>query len=58
MSLPQDPFMLLSVVNTKLRDGYKDLDDLCASLCEDRTRLESKLKEAGFTYDPAANQFK
>ena len=30
MSLPVDPIMLLSVVNLKLRDQYKDLDALCA----------------------------
>ena len=29
MSLPVDPIMLLSVVNLKLRDQYKDLDSLC-----------------------------
>lgn len=34
--------MLLSTVNMKLRDDYSDLDDLCASLGEDRAALESK----------------
>lgn len=57
MALPKDPYMLLSVVNTKLRDDYTDLDDLCASLGEDRSQLESKLKEAGFNYNPTTNQF-
>lgn len=57
MALPKDPYMLLSVVNTKLRDDYTDLDDLCASLDEDRIQLESKLKEAGFIYNPTTNQF-
>ena len=28
MSLPKDPVMLLSVVNTKLRDYYPNLDEL------------------------------
>lgn len=56
--LPQDPFMLLSVVNTKLRDDYTDLDDLCASLDVDKTDLERRLKSAGFTYDPATRQFR
>ena len=32
MSLPVDPIMLLSVVNLKLRDQYKDLDALCEDL--------------------------
>lgn len=56
--LPQDPFMLLSTVNMKLRDDYTDLDDLCTSLGEDRAALESKLAAAGFTYMPEINQFR
>lgn len=56
--LPQDPYMLLSVVNTKLRDEFSDLDDLCASLDVDRSRLEEKLAQAGFTYDKSVNQFR
>lgn len=56
--LPQDPFMLLSVVNTKLRDDYADLDDLCSSLDVNKPDLESRLKSAGFTYDPATRQFR
>ena len=30
MKLPEDPVMLLSFVNTKLRDQYASLDALCA----------------------------
>ena len=30
--LPNDPIILLSYVNTKLRDDYADLDDLCGAL--------------------------
>lgn len=56
--LPQDPFMLLSVVNTKLRDEYSSLDELCSSLGIDRSDLESKLHDAGFDYMPEINQFR
>lgn len=56
--LPQDPYMLLSVVNTKLRDEFSDLDDLCSSLDVDRGRLEEKLAKAGFTYEKSVNQFR
>ncbi len=56
--MPEDPFMLLSVVNTKLRDEYKDLADLCSSLDIDREELETKLHKAGFDYDSAINQFR
>ena len=56
--LPKDPIMLLSVVNTKLRDEYATLDELCHSLDIDMTELEAKLKSVGFEYVPSQNQFK
>lgn len=56
--LPQDPNILLSVVNTKLRDEYGSLDALCDGLDADRAELTGKLGELGYAYDPAANQFK
>ena len=34
MNLPQDPFMLLSVVNMKLRDEYAYWDDVPRSVIE------------------------
>ena len=56
--LPKDPFLLLSVVNTKLRDEYEDLDALCAALDLDRAALEKRLSAAGFRYDPERNAFR
>ena len=56
--LPKDPFLLLSVVNTKLRDEYESLDALCAALDLDRTALEDRLAAAGFRYDPGRNAFR
>lgn len=56
--LPQDPNILLSVVNTKLRDEYPSLDALCDGLDEDKTGLVEKLRGAGYAYDPGTNQFK
>ena len=41
--LPKDPMILLSVVNTKLRDEYDSLDALCEDLDLDRAELEEKL---------------
>lgn len=55
--LPQDPVILLSVVNTRLRDGYGCLEELCAQediSCED---LCAKLTDAGFRYNRENNQF-
>ena len=56
--LPNDPMILLSVVNTKLRDEYDSLDQLCADLDEARSELEKKLAAAGFCYDEHVNQFR
>lgn len=50
--------MLLSVINTKLRDEYDSLDELCASLDIDKDALLDKLSQAGFQYYSALNQFK
>ena len=47
--LPQDPVILLSVVNARLRDLYPDLDELCHSEDADRAQLEEKLaSECGY----------
>lgn len=56
--LPQDPDILLSYLNTKLRDGYPSLDALCDDLDAGKTELVEKLAGAGYTYDPTANQFR
>lgn len=55
--MQSDPVMLMSVINTKLRDQYPTLDMLCEDLQIDRTSLEEKLAEVGFEYNPAANKF-
>lgn len=55
--LPQNPEMLLSVVNTKLRDVYRDLDHLCEDLDEDKQMIVTTLKGIGYQYDPGKNQF-
>jgi hypothetical protein len=57
MNLPSDPFMLLSVVNMKLRDFYSSLDELCDDLGENRQHLEKTLNDAGFEYDEEHNKF-
>lgn len=58
MELPTDPYMLLSVVNTKLRDEYSNLDTLCDDLDVNRADLEERLGAAGFKYNPKTNQFR
>lgn len=56
--LPQDPYMLLSCVNTRLRDEYPSLSALCDGLDVEEGVLSEKLAGAGYAYDPASNQFK
>ena len=56
--LPQDPYILLSFINTKLRDEYSSLSALCDALDADQAELTVKLAGAGYAYDPDANQFK
>jgi len=56
--LPKDPMILLSVVNTKLRDEYDSLDALCADLDEDRAEIEKTLAAASFAYDEGQNRFR
>ena len=58
-TLPQDPMMLLSYINTLLRDDYAKggLDALCADRGIDRRQLEAKLGEAGFEYSAENNRF-
>ncbi len=55
--LPKDPIILLSYINTKLRDEYSSLDDLCDDLNESRSKIEERLSAAGFVYDKGLNKF-
>ena len=57
MNLPKDPMLLLSVVNTKLRDQYTSLDALCEDMQADREKMETKLQNIDYTYDENTNQF-
>lgn len=56
-NLPKDPAILMSYVNTKLRDDYPSLDALCDDLHVDRGELEAALAAAGFEYSAANNKF-
>ena len=56
-SLPKDPMLCLSVVNTKLRDYYSDLDNLCEDMGVEKESLIEKLKTIDYLYDEKQNQF-
>ncbi len=55
--LPKDPVMLLSVINTKLRDHYSSLQELCEDLNLDQVELEKQLETIDYKYDKKQNQF-
>jgi hypothetical protein len=47
MQIPTDPYILLSYINTKLRDEYNSIDELCTDLDINRSNIEKVL----FTID-------
>ena len=55
--LPNDPIMLLSAVNMKLRDSYPTLDALCEDMDVSRDEIIRKLAEVGYEYSKERNQF-
>ena len=56
-TLPEDPMMLFSFINMKLRDNYSSLDELCDDLHIDKDFIVNKLAEAGFEYSVEYNKF-
>ncbi len=57
MYLPNDPVMLYSAVNMKLRDFYSGLDAFCEDMDVDKEALIEKLRSVGFEYNKEQNQF-
>lgn len=57
MAIPNDPIMLLSYVNTQLRDFYPNLKELGKSLNVDTKAIEEKLMSIGYTYNNELNKF-
>ena len=57
MNIPNDPVMLLSYINTQLRDFYPTLNELCSALNLSKDELCSKLSAIDYEYDEEANQF-
>lgn len=55
--LPQDPMMLFSFINMKLRDEYSSLEILCNEMNINKQKLCEKLAIAGFEYNETVNKF-
>ena len=58
MSLPKDPMILLSFVNTKLRDEFTDLEEFCKEEDISIESLKEQLESSGFQYNETIRQFK
>ncbi|MCD7840004.1 MAG: DUF4250 domain-containing protein [Erysipelotrichaceae bacterium] len=56
--IPNDPVMLLSFINMKLRDQYDSLDSLCDDLDVSKQEIIDKLESINYQYDETNNQFK
>lgn len=57
MNLPKDPVMLLSVINTQLRDHYSSLEELAKAYMTEEQEIVEKLGQINYTYDAKQNQF-
>ena len=55
--IPKDPVMLLSYVNTQLRDYYSSLDALCEDKGIGKEELVEKMKSIEYVYEVDRNQF-
>ena len=55
--MPKDPVMLLSFVNTQLRDNYYSLEELCKSYMVSEKEITDKLKTINYEYNTEKNQF-
>ena len=57
MKLPEDPMMLYSFINMKLRDFYPSLEALCEDMNVEKEVIVRTLKRVGFEYNPERNRF-
>jgi len=53
----KDPYLLLSIINTKLRDEAETLQDLCLTYDKNIEDITSRLETIGYRYDDKHNQF-
>ena len=57
MNFPKDPVMLLSYVNTQLRDHYASMEELCKSCAVSMEEIDAKLASIDYRYDPETNRY-
>ncbi len=58
MNIPKDPAILVSFLNTQLRDFYPSLEEFCKTNACDEQEIVEKLAGIGYTYDAQQNRFR
>ena len=56
-NLPKEPVILLSYINTQLRDNYSDLTEFCVANSIDINDVVGRLRTMNYSYDEKVNQF-
>jgi hypothetical protein len=57
MNIPKDPVMLMSFVNTQLRDHYSSLKEFAAAYMVEEQSIIDQLAQIQYHYDENRNQF-
>ena len=57
MQLPKDPVILVSYLNTQLRDFYPSLDAFCQATGNSAEEICETLADYDYTYDKTLNRF-
>lgn len=55
--IPNDPMMLLSYINTQLRDFYPSLEAFCKAQDVKEDSIREKLRNVDYEYDEKLNKF-
>ena len=56
-AIPRDPIILLSFINTKLRDQYTSLHALCDDMELEESDLKNVLEAIDYQYNEQLNKF-
>lgn len=57
LDIPHDPIILVSYVNTKLRDQFATLEEFCQTYEVDEEEIRETLSTIDYQYDEITNQF-
>ncbi len=58
MKIPEDPMILVSFLNTQLRDFYPSLEEFCSANQCNMQEILQKLESIGYAYDKNQNRFR